>query len=736
MLAVGSRDHLDVPRHETRARRSLTITQLVDDNGTPNNAADDFTPVYVSGDTNLNGKLDPGEVWLYQRDRHRAVLGQYTNTGAVSRRRRRRACPSPIDDTANYLGTTRHPDQEGRQRRRSAAPDRRRGGGHHARPVFPAGTTLTYTYLVFGDSALPLSRTSSTTTTPGTRDDFNAIYVSGDTNLNGKLDFGEVWLFTSAGATARRSSSPSARSRTRRPSRRRTAARSRRATAPGSPASRRSSSSVKAINAVDPAHPSYYEDANSAPGQYLHDRLDRHLHASRSRRSALASRLEHRRSPTTPAMAIAPVTKANGKNVGDANNDGLLDPGEIWIFKATGTGAAGAAHELGTVTGTDTSRARDAHRRPIPRTTPARRRRDPDRQGDQRRQSGEPDGVRGRERPDAPVSSSRPAASVVWTYMVTNLRPARNLTSVKVVDDNGTPGNPADDFVLTDPTSGDTGHERRARQERDVGLHGAGAHGRRRPLHERRHRPGHLGRTSRTTTTTRRATSAGSCRARTSSKATNAQSTRTTRRRSRTATPRRARSCRSGRPSSGHTSVSNTGNIGARPVSLRDDFGTPSNAATTSPRGLTSSGDTNGNGQARPGRGLALHLGRRRRYNAKAGSVRERRDGRRRPRPTARRDGDATAASTSARRSRMTITKAVNAADPWNPTAYEDANCPIGAVVHRRLDGHVDVPRQEHRQRRGRPDVGDRRRRRGVPGDVAFLPVSVTPTRRRSTTAT
>ena len=43
----------------------VAVTSLRDDAGTPGNPFDDFTPVYVHGDTNGDGLLDPGEVWLY-----------------------------------------------------------------------------------------------------------------------------------------------------------------------------------------------------------------------------------------------------------------------------------------------------------------------------------------------------------------------------------------------------------------------------------------------------------------------------------------------------------------------------------------------------------------------------------------------------------------------------------------------------------------------------------------------
>jgi len=62
---------------------ALTIN-LRDDFGTPTNLADDFSPKYVSGDTNGNGKIDPNEVWLFTSVGMRSynvVAGQYGNLG-------------------------------------------------------------------------------------------------------------------------------------------------------------------------------------------------------------------------------------------------------------------------------------------------------------------------------------------------------------------------------------------------------------------------------------------------------------------------------------------------------------------------------------------------------------------------------------------------------------------------------------------------------------------------------
>src|SRR5688572_26585108 len=44
---------------------SLSNVSLIDDNGTPGNAADDFSPTFVSGDAGIMGVLDLGETWMY-----------------------------------------------------------------------------------------------------------------------------------------------------------------------------------------------------------------------------------------------------------------------------------------------------------------------------------------------------------------------------------------------------------------------------------------------------------------------------------------------------------------------------------------------------------------------------------------------------------------------------------------------------------------------------------------------
>ena len=62
---------------------SISNVVVVDDAGTPGNAADDFTPTFVGGDVDTDNELDPTEEWRYQATRV-ATLGAYRNDSTVT----------------------------------------------------------------------------------------------------------------------------------------------------------------------------------------------------------------------------------------------------------------------------------------------------------------------------------------------------------------------------------------------------------------------------------------------------------------------------------------------------------------------------------------------------------------------------------------------------------------------------------------------------------------------------
>ena len=89
---------------------SLQNVVVTDDNGTPGNTADDFTPTRTGGDTNSNNILETTETWTYTATRT-VTAGQYTNIGRVT-----------AEDTLATQVTDSDPEQPLRRER----PDQRR----------------------------------------------------------------------------------------------------------------------------------------------------------------------------------------------------------------------------------------------------------------------------------------------------------------------------------------------------------------------------------------------------------------------------------------------------------------------------------------------------------------------------------------------------------------------------------------------------------------------------------
>ena len=649
---------------------AVTVTVISDDNGTPNNAADDFIPVYVSGDTNQNGKVDPGEVWLYSAAGI-ATLGQYTNTVDVQATTST-GTTSSSTDTANYLGTT------GLRIRKSVNavdplhPTVGEDADSSPGPSYPVGTQLTFTYLVYGDSQLPLTNVvvRDDNATPGNAaDDFNAKYVSGDTNANGKLDYGEVWLFASTGATSQQlvlalgtfvdTATVTATNGT-------PVSASNVAWVTGAPVALHL---VKSINAVDPAHPDYYEDANAAPGEDL--TIGSTVTFTFAVSTTGLAPVANVAVTDAPALTVTAMLQTNGKNVGDTNSNGLLDPGEIWLFKATATAASGLHTDIGTATATDPLTG--AH---LTAT-------------DSANYTGVPVGIQivkavnavNPAKPTASEDANNPSnpvlvavgALVTWTYSVTNLS-GTALSGIKVTDDNGTPTNTADDFVLTTPTSGDSNKN---------GLLDTGETW----VFTAPTRPAVAGLYTNVATvqgTAGKTTYVDNDPASYFGwvaglhivKATNASDpSNPTALEQANAAPGQVLAI--GTPVVWTYLVSNTGNI-ALAIGVRDNFGTSSTADDFTPKYV--SGDTNGNGKLDMNEVWLFTSSSIVNYAVHAGQY----------------VNDATASATAPDGSQVTsvassyhfggtghmiVQKAVNAADPWHPTAYEDANYANGVVL-------------------------------------------------------
>jgi hypothetical protein len=146
------------------------------------------TPVYQSGDTNGNNRLDLGEIWVYtapgvaQPDWYVNIgtaRGRYTDSAGHTR-------VTSAGDRSAYFGA----DPQ-------IAIDKVTVDGPIAGDNFRilVGEPIVWRYTVTNVGNVPLSVVTVTDNQPGV----TPVYQSGDTNGNNRLDLGETWIFTAAG---------------------------------------------------------------------------------------------------------------------------------------------------------------------------------------------------------------------------------------------------------------------------------------------------------------------------------------------------------------------------------------------------------------------------------------------------------------------------------------------------------------------------------------------------------
>ena len=414
----------------------LRPVRILDDNGTPANPNDDFSPVFTGGDVNNNGALDPNETWTYTAQGV-AQAGQYANIVTVT------GTPNTPDlqpipgvpdvtdtDPSHYFGYRAQIDLEKATNGQDA--DTPTG------PLIPVTATVTWTYVVTNPGNVPLRPVSivddnGTPTNPS--DDFTLTTpISGDTNNNGALDVGETWTFRATGI-AREGQYGNV------------------AVVTGTPLSPTYQPIPNAPNVTD-TDPSHYfgyraainiekatngQDADTPTGPLV----------------AVGSTVTWTYVVTNPGnVPLRPVTVVDDNGTpsnaadnfsptfegGDTNNNGALDVGESWRYRATGTARAGQYGNIALTTGTPVSPSLQ----PIPNAANVTDT-DPSHYFGYRGQINIEKATNGQDadNPTGPLVAV--GSTVTWTYNVTNpgnvpLRP------VVVVDDNGTPTNPNDDF--------------------------------------------------------------------------------------------------------------------------------------------------------------------------------------------------------------------------------------------------------------------------------------------------
>ena len=189
---------------------AVTITSLFDDAGTAGAAGDDFAPVYVSGDLDGDNLLDTNETWLY-RATGVAGAGAYGATAeiiAVDSAGRTAASRDTVVYSGSVIDVVSIDIEKAVNAVDPLNPTSLEDADTGAGPIFVTGQPMTWTYIVrnTGTVAVSLDKETGVVDDAGTpldvTDDFSPIYVSGDTDGDGMVDLGEVWLFTSSGVVS------------------------------------------------------------------------------------------------------------------------------------------------------------------------------------------------------------------------------------------------------------------------------------------------------------------------------------------------------------------------------------------------------------------------------------------------------------------------------------------------------------------------------------------------------
>src|SRR4030095_4351811 len=182
---------------ENNGNLALTTVVVTDDNGTPLDTSDDFVAAYVSGDTDLDGKLDTNETWIFSAT-GTAGIGEYTNIATVSG-------DWAFGENSGSVSGSEEDCYFGANPGLSLV--KLTNGTDNLCPVLAVGEDVTWTYSVTntGNVALVVEVTDDNGTPADTSDDFNPDQVLsgglnvGDTDTDGIFEPGEIWQYTATG---------------------------------------------------------------------------------------------------------------------------------------------------------------------------------------------------------------------------------------------------------------------------------------------------------------------------------------------------------------------------------------------------------------------------------------------------------------------------------------------------------------------------------------------------------
>ncbi|UWU74067.1 hypothetical protein N2603_28900 [Bradyrhizobium huanghuaihaiense] len=282
------------------------------------------TPVYLTGDTNSDGKLDTNETWYFSAS-GKAIDGLYQNVGEVSG-------DPPVgitvsdQDLSGYTGVTL-----GIAINKVTVDGSKSGDGL----TILSGEGISWQYTVTNTGNVALSDVAVTDSVGGV----NPHYVSGDANSNGLLETSETWIFAADGTAV-------------------TGNYKNTGTATGSftdDAGHKATPSAHDASNYFGANPGIAINKVTVDGSKSGDGLTILSGEGISWQYTVTN------TGDVALSDVAVTDSVGGVNPhyvsGDANSNGLLETSETWIFAADGTAVTGNYKNTGTATGSFTDDA-------------------------------------------------------------------------------------------------------------------------------------------------------------------------------------------------------------------------------------------------------------------------------------------------------------------------------------------------------------------------------------------
>jgi uncharacterized repeat protein (TIGR01451 family) len=291
-------------------------------------------------------------------------------------------------------------------------------------PYVAVGSQVTWTYVVTNPGNVALDNVQV-----ADNQGVTVQFVGGDANANGRLDITETWTFQATGTAVAGQYANIA-------------------TATGNPVED-DGSDIPELDDVSDTDPSHYFGVQAAI------RLEKATNGQDA--DVPTGPLVDPGDPitwtyvvtNTGNVPLGDIQVSDNRGVavsfvgGDTNGNGLLDLTETWTYQGTGTATAGQYSNIGSVSGNPV-RPDGSDIAGVPNVTDT----------DPSHYLGVVVGIRlekstnGQDADVPPGPSLFVGQTVTWTYVVSNTGNVP-LSNVTVLDDNGTPADPADDFSPT-----------------------------------------------------------------------------------------------------------------------------------------------------------------------------------------------------------------------------------------------------------------------------------------------